>query len=566
MKTIVTVAAVVMLLGTGVSPAAGQEWEYSTTVGTGSITGIGGADSGEAWAVMGGYTTQGKVFYFNGSSWSVETAIYPANNGEHRGLCMGPTGDWGYLVGNSNTPRGAIFRYQRPYWSLQTSLVGGSSYLYSAYSPDEYHVWVGGSAGNLYYSADTGATWTIQTNFGPGIFVRALAGSNPNDVWAVAGLTDPYADNSIYHYDGTYWSVQTTIALKLSDISTSDEGRAWVGAYDGVILRYAENNWSVFTDVGNPTINSIAAADNDKAWAGLSNGAILYFDGGDWSVETLTPSSQGIDEVRVSPAGEIWAGAHYGVIYRCGIRPPLRWIYDFNGDGTSDITVFRESSGLWAVRGVTRSYFGTSGDTPVPGDFDGDGTTEIAVYRPGTGLWAVRGQTRVYFGTHLDRPLPADFAGDGTAAVAIFRAASGLWAVRGLTRAYFGTSSDFPVPGDYTAEGNADIAVFRPGNGLWAARGFSRAYFGQSGDTPVPAAYGGGGAEPGIFRPSSGLWALMGRTRFYFGQSADSPLPFHYQGYNSARPSVFRPATGLWAIRGHTRIYFGGSGDIPLAR
>ncbi|HDL64428.1 MAG TPA: hypothetical protein ENH12_03460, partial [Proteobacteria bacterium] len=32
--------------------------------------------------------------------------------------------------------------------------------------------------------------------------------------------------------------------------------------------------------------------------------------------------------------------------------PP--WIYDYNGDGTSDIAIFRRSSGLWAVRDVTR--------------------------------------------------------------------------------------------------------------------------------------------------------------------------------------------------------------------
>jgi len=33
------------------------------------------------------------------------------------------------------------------------------------------------------------------------------------------------------------------------------------------------------------------------------------------------------------------------------------WIYDYNGDGTSDIAIFREGSGLWEVRGVTRVYF-----------------------------------------------------------------------------------------------------------------------------------------------------------------------------------------------------------------
>jgi len=44
---------------------------------------------------------------------------------------------------------------------------------------------------------------------------------------------------------------------------------------------------------------------------------------------------------------------------------------DFNGDGTNDIGIFRPTSGLWAIRGVTRVYFGSSGDNPMPGDYNG---------------------------------------------------------------------------------------------------------------------------------------------------------------------------------------------------
>jgi hypothetical protein len=30
-----------------------------------------------------------------------------------------------------------------------------------------------------------------------------------------------------------------------------------------------------------------------------------------------------------------------------------------------NIGIFRETSGLWAIRGLTRTYFGTVGDVPV---------------------------------------------------------------------------------------------------------------------------------------------------------------------------------------------------------
>ena len=84
---------------------------------------------------------------------------------------------------------------------------------------------------------------------------------------------------------------------------------------------------------------------------------------------------------------------------------------DFDGDGTNDIGIFRSASGLWAIRGVTRVYFGSSDDDPLPGDYNGDGTVDLGLFRPGSGLWAVKGVTRVYFGGSTDEPLPGISAG-----------------------------------------------------------------------------------------------------------------------------------------------------------
>jgi len=75
---------------------------------------------------------------------------------------------------------------------------------------------------------------------------------------------------------------------------------------------------------------------------------------------------------------------------------------DFNGDGRDDVAVFRASSGLWSIRGITRIYFGGTGDIPAPGDYNHNGRDDIAIFRPATGLWAVRGITRVYFGVASD--------------------------------------------------------------------------------------------------------------------------------------------------------------------
>ncbi len=240
---------------------------------------------------------------------------------------------------------------------------------------------------------------------------------------------------------------------------------------------------------------------------------------------------------------------------------------DYNGDGTSDIAIFRGSSGMWSVRGVTRAYFGSSSDIPIPGDYNGDGTTDIGVFRPGSGMWGVRGVTRVYYGSTSDIPIPGDYNGDGTCDVGIFRSSSGLWAVVGVTRAYFGGGSDIAVPGDYDGDGTKDIAVFRGSSGMWAFQGLPRVYFGSSSDTVVPGDYNGDGTwEPGIFRPSTGMWAVTGVTRAYYGSSSDQPVPADYNGDSIDDMGIFRPGSGLWGIRNISRAYFGSPGDIPVTR
>ncbi|HDL64830.1 MAG TPA: hypothetical protein ENH12_05515, partial [Proteobacteria bacterium] len=240
---------------------------------------------------------------------------------------------------------------------------------------------------------------------------------------------------------------------------------------------------------------------------------------------------------------------------------------DYNGDGTAEIAVYRPGPGLWAIRGLSRFYFGGGDGIPVPGDYRGGGTTEAAVFRPVQSLWRIRELTFFYFGGSSDRPVPGDYDGNGTSDPGIFREESGLWAVRNMTRVYFGGGGDLPVPGDYTGDGTIGIGIFRSANGLWAIRGVTRTYFGRSGDSLVPADYDGNGEwEIAIFRSTTGLWAIRGETRLYFGGDGDEPIPGDYAGDGNKEIGIFRQTSGLWAIREMTREYFGGVGDIPVGR
>jgi|GEM_PF-1316624 len=245
---------------------------------------------------------------------------------------------------------------------------------------------------------------------------------------------------------------------------------------------------------------------------------------------------------------------------------------DYDGDGTSDIAIFRALSGMWAVRGITRIYFGGSDDLTVPGDYNGDGTTDIGVYRGVSALWAIRNLSRAYFGGSSGRPVPEDYNGDGCCDIAVFREASGLWAIKNITRTYMGSLGDFPVPGDYNGDGTMDIGVFRVSNGLWAVKDISRFYYGNIFATAGAGDYNGDGTcQAAVYGPPTydamdSRWAIRGLTVMTYGLVTDLPVPDDYTGDGAVRPAVFREDAGLWAVHGFTRCYFGSRYDLPAGR
>ncbi|MGB7948946.1 MAG: kelch repeat-containing protein, partial [Candidatus Binatia bacterium] len=113
----------------------------------------------------------------------------------------------------------------------------------------------------------------------------------------------------------------------------------------------------------------------------------------------------------------------------------------------------------------------TFGTVAATADFDGDGTTDIGVYR--NGAWfivrSIDGGATVtgWGGLPQDKPLPADYDGDGKTDFAVYR--DGAWFIvrsadGGVTETgWGGLPQDKPLPADYDGDGKADIAVYRDG-------------------------------------------------------------------------------------------------------
>ena len=167
---------------------------------------------------------------------------------------------------------------------------------------------------------------------------------------------------------------------------------------------------------------------------------------------------------------------------------------DYDGDGRTDLVVFRQSNFTFYTlnsleNNLTASIEVGRGGDDMPGvvnnlgDFDGDGRADRVAWNIDENnviTWFIlQSETNsirvVVWGqfrgpASSDEFVPADYDGDGKLDVAVFRRATGVWYIiessTGNPRyEYWGKRLDFPVVGDYDGDGTADLCVTRAESG-----------------------------------------------------------------------------------------------------
>jgi len=346
-----------------------------------------------------------------------------------------------------------------------------------------------------------------------------------------------------------------------------------------VTLNGSETQISVECRYRNLTSNVVGAHIHDNGPVGV-NGPIrfdLSFTGG--TTGTIGPRTFATTPAQVAElrSNKWYVNIHTSNFPGGEIRGQVKRVNipaDYDGDGRSDLVVYRQSNLTFYTLNSLENNFtasipvGRGGDGIVNnvGDFDGDGRADRVAWNLDANnviTWYIlQSETNsiraVNWGqfppTGTDRFVPADYDGDGKQDVAVFRRTTGVWYIiessTGNPRYEYwgrpGQFGDIPVVGDYDGDGIADLCVTRAENGAngpisWYVRNSSDGQLQvfQWGNPATDSPYfffqidvdGDGKQDPMVIR------GVNGKQTFFVRRSSDGQM--YYIAWGTASNAFF---------------------------
>jgi hypothetical protein len=362
------------------------KWSIMTTPDTStSLGGVWGANNGDVWTAG----VPGTAWNWNGSAWSsaMSTGIGPAFNM----MCVGGTSANDVWVGGIPTvfhwdgvsgmwaPMGTglrnptslsaltpnnvwaangsadLFEWGGTSWATITTPISGTfaALTNSVFAISANDVWAVGSAGTIFH-------WDGSTvSYSPNVTSRVLtniAGAWANsstDVWAVAG-------NQVLHFDGTSWSVQTTLGANTLNAIWGTGGELWAVGAGGLSYHYKSGAWAPVATPTTNALNAVWGASTTQLWAAGNTGTVLTGDGTSWTQVAGIPTTGNLVGVWGSSAKDVW------VILNGSVEIFLHW----DGATWTKTTNLADTIGLHGIWGADSTHVWavgapTSGVSPI---------------------------------------------------------------------------------------------------------------------------------------------------------------------------------------------------------
>jgi len=392
---------------------------------------------------------------------------------------------------NSGTPRGVFKSFNNgASWSASSTGLGNPNHFVRQLEIDPvnpniiYALVYNLTSSGVYKSTNGGATWN-PTNFPPaapetGLWLE-IAPSNSNilytsggdkllvtrnggDTWEMRALPlpDSYASALAVHR-------QDPNVLYIN-VENEDEGGRYKSVNGGLSWTYLTFGCfcrAIEIDSVNPNIIYGVGSNYDSN--GSSTGVYKSINSGaSWSYTPIaTPDSSLIALVIDPRNSQILYAATYSGVYK-SINGGATWSAFNNGLSVEVYDLAFDRSGRFLYSATSAGVFRVKVRANPNADFDGDGRTDISVFRPSDRVWylnqSTQGFSATHFGLSTDKSTPADYDGDGKTDIAVFR--DGVWywlnSSNGNFQAVqFGQAGDIPVPADFTGDGRAELRVSR---------------------------------------------------------------------------------------------------------
>jgi hypothetical protein len=264
----------------------------------------------------------------------------------------------------------------------------------------------------------------------------------------------------VRHQDGSSWNQQWGLSGDVPLLGDVDGD----GVKDLIVFR--SGTWYILKSTA-----GYAGWNTPSSWMSVQWGLpgdkplVADFDGDGKADLVVWRPSTGMWYILKSSANYAgWSTPSSWVAYQWGLNGDTPLIGHFDGDGKPDLAVWHPSGGMWYILKSSANYagwntpsswvsyqWGLNGDTPLIGDFDGDGKSDLAVWRPSSGTWYILKSSANYagwntpsswvayqWGLNGDKPLLADFDSDGKPDLVVWRAGTGTWYILKSSAGYAG--------------------------------------------------------------------------------------------------------------------------------